>query len=69
MIKYLIALRDMEVWLAPIAGTRLMVPYRVTIPTALGLGTMQATQFISVPQPARAPRPAAAAMRLAIHSR
>ena len=54
VIKYLIALRDMEVWLAPIAGTRLMVPYRVTIPTALGLGTMQATQFISVPQPARA---------------
>jgi len=54
VIKYLIALRDMEVWLAPIAGTRLMVPYRVTIPTAFGLGVMQATQFISVPQPARA---------------
>ena len=54
VIKYLIDLRDMEVWLAPIAGTRLMVPYRVTIPTPLGLGLMQATEFISVPQPARA---------------
>jgi hypothetical protein len=54
VIKYLIALRDMEVWLAPIAGTRLMVPYRVTIPTALGLGLMQATEFVSAPQSARA---------------
>jgi hypothetical protein len=54
VIKYLVALRDMEVWLAPIAGTRLMVPYRVTIPTAIGLGVMQATEFVSVPQSARA---------------
>ena len=28
VIKYLVDLREMEVWLAPIAGTRLMVPYR-----------------------------------------
>ena len=27
-IKYLAAQRDMEVWLAPIAGTRVLVPYR-----------------------------------------
>ena len=27
-IKYLAELRDIELWLAPIAGTRLMVPYR-----------------------------------------
>jgi len=53
-IRYLISLRDMEVSLAPIAGTRLMVPYRVTIPTPFGLGIMQATQFMSVPLPARA---------------
>jgi uncharacterized protein DUF3108 len=53
-IKYLIAQRDAEVWLAPIAGTRLMVPYRITIPTPLGLGIVQATQFVSIPQPARA---------------
>jgi hypothetical protein len=44
----------MEVWLAPIAGTRLMVPYRVTVPTPFGLGVMQASQFISAPQPSRA---------------
>ena len=53
VIKYLINLRDIEVWLAPIAGTRLMVPYRATIPTPVGLGVMQATQFVSMPLPPR----------------
>jgi hypothetical protein len=51
VIKYLVDLRDMEVWLAPIAGTRLMVPYRVSVPTPLGVGILQATQFVSVPYP------------------
>ena len=41
----------MEVWLAPIAGTRVLVPFRVSIPTPIGLGVLQATQFVSVPQP------------------
>jgi len=53
-IKYLVQLRDIELWLAPIAGTRVMVPYRVSVPTPLGLGVMQATQFISMPQPGKA---------------
>jgi hypothetical protein len=53
-IKYLAELRDMELWLAPIAGTRVMVPYRVTVPTPLGVGVLQATQFVSVPQPGKA---------------
>jgi hypothetical protein len=54
-IKYLIELRDMEAWLAPVAGTRVMVPFRVSIPTPLGVGVMQATQFVTASQP---PRPA-----------
>jgi hypothetical protein len=54
VIKYLVKLRDMELWLAPVAGTRLMVPYRVQIPTPLGLGILQATEFLSAPQTARA---------------
>jgi hypothetical protein len=37
----------MEVWLAPVAGTRVLVPFRISIPTALGLGVLQATQFVS----------------------
>jgi hypothetical protein len=52
-IKYLTARRDIEAWLAPIAGTRVMVPYRVSIPTPIGVGVLQATQFVSMPQPSR----------------
>jgi hypothetical protein len=50
-IKYLAAQRDMEVVLAPIAGTRLMVPYRVSVPTPIGMGVLQASQFVSIPRP------------------
>ena len=57
-IKYLIEQRDMEVWLAPVAGTRVLVPFRVSIPTPIGVGVLQATQFVSVPpQPPRAAGP------------
>jgi Protein of unknown function (DUF3108) len=52
-IKYLVELRDIEMWLAPISGTRMMAPYRVSVPTPIGLGVMQATQFVSVPQPGK----------------
>lgn len=53
-IKYLVELRDAEVWLAPIAGTRVLVPFRFTMPTPLGLAVLQASQFVSVAQPSRA---------------
>jgi hypothetical protein len=53
-IKYLVELRDIEMWLAPIAGTRVLVPYRATVPTPLGVGVLQATQFVAVPQPGKA---------------
>ena len=53
-IKYLVELRDAEVWLAPIAGTRVLVPFRFAMPTPLGLGVLQARQFVSSAQPARA---------------
>ena len=38
----------------PIAGTRVMVPYRVSVPTPLGVGIMQATQFVSLPYSSKA---------------
>jgi len=50
-IKYLARQRDMEAWLTPVAGTRVLVPFRVSVPTPLGLGVVQATQFVSVSQP------------------
>jgi len=53
-IKYLAAMRDAEVWLAPISGTRMLVPFRFSLPTPLGPGVVQATQFISVATPPRA---------------
>ncbi len=49
-IKYLIAQRDMEVWLAPIGGTRILVPFRFSIPTPLGTGVLQARHFSAVQQ-------------------
>ena len=53
-IKYLVELRDAEVWLAPIAGTRVAVPFRFSMPTPLGVGLLQATEFVSVAPQARA---------------
>lgn len=48
-IKYLSKQRDMEVWLAPIAGTRVLVPYRAQGPTPIGQAVLEASEFISVP--------------------
>ncbi len=53
-IKYMTELKDMEVWLVPITGTRVLVPFRFSVPTPLGLGVLEATQFISTPLPSRA---------------
>jgi hypothetical protein len=60
-IKYLAAQRDMELWLAPIAGTRLMVPYRASLPTPIGMGVLLANQFVSIPRP---PLPTASNLKM-----
>ena len=52
-IKYLRETRDIEIWLVPIAGTRVVVPYRVSVPTLFGAATLQATQFETEAQAAR----------------
>jgi uncharacterized protein DUF3108 len=56
-IKYLVAQRDIEVALAPVAGTRVLVPYRITVPTALGAAVLEATEFLNGAHVAR-PAPA-----------
>ncbi len=53
-IKYLAKQRDMEVWLAPIAGTRVLVPFRAQGPTPIGQAVLEAYEFVSVPVPTRA---------------
>lgn len=54
-IKYLVELRDAEVWLAPISGTRVLVPFRFSMPTPLGTGLLQATEFVTVAPPLQHP--------------
>jgi len=44
-IKYLVGLESMEMWLAPVAGTGLAVPWRVRIPTPFGTAEMTAERF------------------------
>ncbi len=49
LVTYLAAHRDIEVWLVPLAGSRLLVPYRVAMPTPLGQGVLEATSFLVQP--------------------
>lgn len=58
-IKYLVEQRDMEMWLAPIAGTRVLVPFRFSVPTPFGLGVLQATYFVAQPRLAAGALPSA----------
>jgi len=53
VIKYLTAQRNMEIAFAPVAGTRVLVPFRMVIPTPLGIAMLEATQFITTPTPPR----------------
>jgi len=53
VIKYLAAQRNIEIAFVPIAGTRVLVPFRMTIPTPFGLAMLEATQFITAASPPR----------------
>ena len=48
MIKYLTEGRDIEMALAPVAGTRLLAPFRIAIANMLGNLVVQATRFETV---------------------
>ena len=56
VIKYLTAARNMEIAFAPVLGTRILVPYRMIIPTPLGVAMLKATQFITQATPPRVPK-------------
>jgi hypothetical protein len=53
VIKYLAAQRNIEIAFAPVAGTRILVPFRMVIPTPFGNAMLEATQFITQPAPPR----------------
>jgi len=53
VIKYLAAQRNIEIAFAPVAGTRILVPFWMKIPTPLGPALLEATQFITQATPPR----------------
>jgi uncharacterized protein DUF3108 len=53
-IKFLRDNRDLEIWFAPIAGTRFLGVYRIVVPTLLGSAVLNATRFVSTPRTSRA---------------
>ncbi len=53
VIRYLSAQRNIEIAFAPVAGTRILVPFWMKIPTPLGQARLEATQFITIASPPR----------------
>ena len=53
VIKYLTSQRNIEIAFAPVLGTRILVPFRMVIPTPLGVAMLEATQFITTATPPR----------------
>jgi hypothetical protein len=51
VIKYLAAQRNIEIAFAPVAGTRILVPFWLKVPTPLGPAMLEATSFITTAQP------------------
>ena len=51
IVKYVAGRRNMELWFAPIAGTSIMAPVRVLMPTLIGTLKIQADQFEAVAAP------------------
>jgi hypothetical protein len=45
LVTYLAAQHETEIWLAPLGGTRLLVPYRASISTPMGLGKVCVDHF------------------------
>jgi hypothetical protein len=42
-------------WLAPIEGTRVVAPYRLSLATPLGRAVLEATEFVTAATPCSAP--------------
>jgi hypothetical protein len=53
VIKYLAQERKMEIAFVPVAGTRILVPFRLTIPTPFGPAMLEATSFVTSAAPPR----------------
>jgi hypothetical protein len=51
IVKYVAGRRNMELWFAPIAGTSIMAPVRVLMPTLIGTLKIQADEFAAAAVP------------------
>lgn len=43
--QYMAANRDIQAWLAPVAGTSLVAPYRISVRSEIGMVVIEATRF------------------------
>jgi hypothetical protein len=53
VIKYLANQRNIEIAFAPVAGTRILVPFWMKVPTPLGPAMLEATTFVTTATPPR----------------
>jgi uncharacterized protein DUF3108 len=53
VIKYLAGQRNIEIAFVPISGTRVLVPFRMLIPTPFGPAMLEATSFVTTAAPPR----------------
>ena len=60
-VKYMEENKDMLVWLVPVAGTRLLAPFKVSVATMIGTAVLAASSFETKEKsgavPVSAPRP------------
>ncbi|OYX87844.1 MAG: hypothetical protein B7Y71_01305 [Xanthobacter sp. 35-67-6] len=60
-VRYMQENKEMYVWLVPVAGTRLLAPFKVSVATMIGTAILEATAFKTVvkenPVPVNAPKP------------
>ena len=52
-VKYMMRNKDIYVWLAPVAGTRVLAPFRASVATAIGTAQLEATSFQTEPMIAK----------------
>jgi hypothetical protein len=55
LAKYLTEGREIEIWLAPVAGTQSLAPFRLSIASMIGNMVIAATRFEATPALAKAP--------------
>ena len=66
VIKYLAPSAISRSRFVPLAGTRILVPFRMMVPTPLGTAMLEATQFVTQPRRRTSPRRSSSTKRCVI---